>query len=247
MNIRHFITCCMLLLISAEGMQAQSDFGMNVSVGAEKKLPKRFSLGLDAELRTRDNTSTIDRIDIGADLSWKFLPFMKAAIGYEWLYDQRPTSLTYHNDGSPNKITLSYWQPRHRLHADLQGNLKAGRWNLSLRERYQYTHRPISHNRKYDTDTDVWSNVKSKDYHVFRTRLNVSYNIRHCKFSPFANAELFNSNQGIEKTRYTIGTVYNLNKKSAFELYYRFQKVYGEDDENDENMHIIGVSYNLKF
>ncbi len=42
-------------------LMAQSEAGLLMEVGAEKKLSKKFSVGLEADLRTRNNLKTIDR------------------------------------------------------------------------------------------------------------------------------------------------------------------------------------------
>ena len=48
--------------LSLFAANAQSDdFGLDFSLEAEKKISKKWSLGLEAEVRTRDNTKTMDR------------------------------------------------------------------------------------------------------------------------------------------------------------------------------------------
>ena len=47
-----------LALIPAIGF-AQDDFGTILSVEAEKKINKKFTLGLDAEMRTRDDVKEV--------------------------------------------------------------------------------------------------------------------------------------------------------------------------------------------
>ena len=42
-------------------LMAQSEAGLLMEVGAEKKLSKKFSVGLETDLRTRNNLKTMDR------------------------------------------------------------------------------------------------------------------------------------------------------------------------------------------
>lgn len=47
---------------------AQSDdFGVWTSISADKKVNKKFSVGIEAEMRTRNNSEKIDRWSFGVD------------------------------------------------------------------------------------------------------------------------------------------------------------------------------------
>ena len=61
---------------------------------------------------------------------------------------------------------------------------------------------------------------------------------------PWASVELFN-NWSLDKVRYTAGIDYVVKKKHSFSLYYRYQRVYDDDEEG--NMHSLGLSYKFKF
>lgn len=224
-----------------------ADFGIWTDIGAEKKINKKWSVEAETSLRTRDNTSKFDRWSIGVATDYRIARWLKAGAGYDLLVDRRETSLSYHADGSVNKITPAFSQLRHRLHADLTASFKAGRFGFSLRERYQYTLRPTSHNRRYDTDTEEWSDMKSKSSHISRTRLNIEYNIRHCPLTPGIGGELFCGKGGVQKYRLTVGTDIKVDKHNVFTLCYRFQDVTTSDDDGNGNMHILGVGYTHKF
>ena len=67
---------------------AQSDdFGLDFELEVEKKLSKQWSLGLEGEVRTRDNTKTMDRWSGGLSVDYKIAKWLKASAGYTFLYD----------------------------------------------------------------------------------------------------------------------------------------------------------------
>ena len=238
---------------------AQDDFGMFYELGAEKKLSSKWSVSLEGEYRTRNNTKTADRWSAGLSADYKIvkgtLGTVKATAGYSLLYDNNPEKLTYKSSGLPKKWTPGYWGTRHRLYVSLAGSMDLGRFTIGLRERYQYTIRPEKKNQRYEfvyNDEDYLvgnslQSVSSKKKGMLRSRLQVEYNIAHCKFDPFVNAEMFSDDMGIQKMRYQAGVEYKLSKKHAFTLTYRYQDIGGDDDDNDVNSHLIGLSYKFKF
>ncbi len=140
------------LLFVQQPCSAQSDdFGMWTSVELEKKVNKKFSLGLEAEMRTRDDAGEMDRWSFGLSGSYKLTKWLKAGAGYTLLYDNNE-KCSYYDEGDdvepgdPEygkiKRRAQYWGLRHRVYAGLQGSVDVGRFKLSLRERWQYTYRP---------------------------------------------------------------------------------------------------------
>ena len=55
------------LMAHAQG----DDFGMWYEIGAEKKLSSKWSMGLEGEFRTRNNTKTADRWSAGLSGEYK--------------------------------------------------------------------------------------------------------------------------------------------------------------------------------
>ena len=248
---RHLAILCLSILVCQTGYSTasaqSSDFGMLYELGAEKKLSRKWNLGVETELRTRNNTRTLDRWSMGISAGYKIIKGLKASAGYTFLYDNNEEELSLKSDNvRANKWKPSYWGTRHRFNVSLGGNIDWGRLNISLRERWQYTYRPEMADKKYDIDEMTWSATKSKHKHLLRSRLQLSYDFPHWKFDPFANVELFNG-WAIEKMRCNVGIDYKYHKQHVFSLYYRFQKVYEKGDENDHNTHFVGLSYKFKF
>jgi len=227
-------------------VSAQDDFGMWYSVGAEKKIDKKFSVGAEVEFRTRNDSKTVDRWTGAIDASYKLLPWLKASAGYKFLYKNNKEKITYNSDGNYNNWRPSYWGNRHRFFADLTASVKTGDFEFSLRERWQYTYRPEATTTRYDFDNSKWEDttVSGKGKNVLRSRLQVEYDIPNCKITPYANVELYNA-WSIEKTRYTLGADWKLTKQHVLGAYYRYQSI--NDDDDEPNGHIIGLSYKFKF
>jgi predicted porin len=246
---RNLIIILMLLLVGTHQAKAQSDdFGMWYELGAEKKLSNKFSVGAEAEFRTRNNMRTADRFSVGIGAEYKILKQLKASAGYTFLYDNNMEELDLKRDGlTPNKWMPSYWGTRHRFNVSLTGSIDIKRLNLSLRERWQYTYRPEASGKRYDIDNDEWDIKKGKGKNELRSRFQVSYDFPHWKFDPFANIEMFTAKGGTQKMRYQVGVDYKIKKIHNFALTYRFQDVRKDDDDNEANRHLIGISYTYKF
>ena len=242
-------TCVLVALMGlfvAVGYAQQSDFGVWATVGADKKLSKQWSVAGELGLRTRDNSKEMDRYHLGLEADYKPWKFLKMTVGYNFLYDNRSEKVTYHKDGTENKITPAYWWPRHRFLLGVTGSYSLGNLDLSLREMYQYTYRPKASGKKYDTDTKEWEDVKSKSQHQLRSRFQMAYNIGKSPFKPFGSVEMYHGEGGLQKTRYTLGTDIALSKRHSLKVYYRYQDLRVNDDD-DLDLHVLGIGYKYKF
>lgn len=246
---------------------AQSDdFGMWTSVELEKKVNKKFSLGLEAEMRTRDDAGEMDRWSLGISGSYKFTKWLKAGAGYTLLYDNNEKCSYYDDEddeGEPwygkVKRLAQYWGIRHRVYAGLQGSVDVGRFKLSLRERWQYTYRPEKTATRdfyeYDGTTGELKELvkdesekayKGKGKNVLRSRLQVDYDIPSCKVDPYASVELTNA-WSVQKVRYTLGAEWKIRKVHTLNFYYRYQDIRNDDFDSEPDMHILGLGYKYKF
>ena len=235
--------CVMACLMPSVAVAQSDDFGVWTSLSAKKKLAKGVNLSAEAEYRTRDGLKNSERWagNIGVDV--RLLPWLKADAGYTYIYQNNPTETT-----KKGNIVPSYWYSRHRVTASLTGSVKWNRLEFSLRERWQYTYRPEKTVPKFDDDGVTPKDdevVKGKGKNVLRSRLQVEYNIaKKCPFTPFASCELYHSGDGLDKTRWTVGTEYKISKKHTVEVYYRYQN---RADEDEADNHVLGLGYTFKF
>lgn len=238
----------LLILLPLNLWAKGDDFGIWSSLEAEKKLGKRWSVSLETEYRTRDHAGTSDRWSIGLSGDYKCFSWLKAGAGYDLLDDRNPSQKSYHKKGSVNKYTPPYWGLRHRFHADLTGSVKWQDFQFSLRERWQYTYRPEKTIRRYDMDDEEWEDkVKSgKGKNLLRSRFTVDYHIPKSDFEPYAEVEAYQA-RSLEKLRYTMGVGWKITSHHQVEVYYRYQDVRGDDDDSDQDIHILGLGYIFKF
>lgn len=236
--------CC--LVLPAVGCYAQNDdLGVWISAEAKKKIFPGFDAFVEGEFRTCDGLQNVERWSATAGVSYRVMPWLKADGGYTFIYSNRSGELTKKGNWIP-----SYWSPRHRFTASLTGRYTWNRLELSLRECYQFTHRTALSVPKYDGDDGTRKNdeeISAKSKNVLRSRLQAEWNIRKSPFSPYASCELYhNMTDGwaLDKTRWTLGTGYKINKKHALDFFYRYQN---RSDEDETNGHVLGAGYKLKF
>ena len=231
-------------------LSAQSEGGLIVGAEAEKKVDKKLSIGIEADMRTRNDFKTVDRWNFGIGASYKFTKWLKGDVGYNLLDQNFREKISYKASGDLNHRRPSYWGLKHRLHASLTGSYKfSNNIKLSLRERWQYTYRPEKTVQRWDFDDETWEDkVRSgKGKNQLRSRFQFEYDKKDFLLNPYANVELYNS-WSIEKIRYTIGTDVKLGKQHSLGIFYRFQNMKHVDaDDYDPDMHYVGIGYKFKF
>ena len=243
------IVTAFLAVMSLTAM-AQTEGGLIAGAEVEKKVNKQLSVGVEVEMRTRNNFKTMERWSLGVSASYKFNKWLKADAGYTLLNTNFREDISYKSSGAYNNWRPSYWGIRHRVHASLTGTYKfQNNLRLSLRERWQYTSRPEKTVTRWDFDNAYWEDkVRSgKGKNQLRSRLQVEYDKKKALLTPYASVELYNA-WAIEKIRYTVGTDINVTKNHTFNVFYRYQNMKNVDDgDYDPDMHYIGVGYKFKF
>lgn len=146
------VACLSSSVATAQNFSVDDDFGVDISVGAEKELLPDFEISVEGNLRTQDNTQRAERYLLGAELSYKFLNTkkfdMKVSGGFEYMWNQKmeETNLAktpypffatdaqgdviYDNLGQPvfdknycnYNIDERYWRNRHRTSLGLSAS-----------------------------------------------------------------------------------------------------------------------------
>ena len=255
------LAAILITLLPLSAVAQSDDFGLDFNLEAQKKISKKWSVGLEGEFRTRDNTKTVDRWSLGLGVDYKVLKWLKASAGYTFLWDNNER-ISYSDasdvldgdfdtEGEPKK-RANYWAPRHRFNVSLTFDKKLfGDFKFSLRERWQYTYRPehtVSERwsyltQAYDGKEKVYS---GKGKNVLRSRLQVEYDKKGLAVTPYANVEFFNA-WSLQKTRFNVGLDWKLSKQHTIGAFYRYQSVRDDDDDNEPNIHMIGLGYKFKF
>lgn len=212
---------CVFVMPSLAQSEENEDLGGMISLDFSKKLFSDFRLSFEEEYRMRENITQTERFSHTLDFSYKPFKFLKAGVAYNLIQYNHPEHR---------------WQNRHRYYVYLTGDYSFGRFNLSLRERFQHTQWLSAKN-----------NLKQKIY--LRNRLQLEYDIKKSPFEPYASVEFYyalRQSDSNNRWRYTAGTAYKINKKNTLDFFYRYTN-YPDPDKDDENGHMIGIAYSLKF
>ena len=252
--------------------QGESDeFGVWTTLEASKKINKKLKLDFEAELRTIEGLGDLERVSAGAGASYKLTKWLKASAGYIFIYSHNLESKKFKDpvvDEEGNLFSVynvdhAYWTERHRFHVSLSGDYKIGRVEFTLRERLQYTrtNSATTDETKYDYDlgldpilstedneriiTTAPEFKEAKDNTTLRSRLSAKWDIRNCKFTPFASVELYtrlDEWKGCDKLRYRVGTSYKINKDNEISLFYLYQDA---NDDDEPKGHAVGIGYSI--
>lgn len=280
-NCSRYLLATAILVMPACNIHAQEDgdeFGIWGTFEFSKKVNKKTKFVIDAEIRSIEAVNDIERIALGAKLDYKIKEWkgfgykekdqfeIKANIGYSFIYGHTlaEKSIKEIIDEELNRYNYNidddYWANRNRVYLTLTGEYKVGRFEISLRERLQYTHTGsvTTNETKYRWERQggikgEWKEVvegpepefkKAKDNLSLRSRLSVKYDIPNCKITPFVSAELYtrlDEWKGFDKARYRAGASYKINKKNSISLYYLYQDVSGKDPDG----HAAGLEYSI--
>lgn len=160
------------------------EVGARISVGMDKKIIKGLHITLEEEARFDNNFKSFDRLHTTLMLKYKVHKNIKFGLGYAFI---APYS-------SDNK---SFKNLRHRLMLDVSGTLHLGNWNLSLKERFQWTYRA--------GDINVYQ--KPRNMLDLKSRLSIRYKGSRVA-EPYAYVELRNVLNAPVVSAYYDGTNY---------------------------------------
>ena len=286
-----FLAAVSMLVMSAS-LSAQSNWGLRSGIGVEKKITKGLDAGVEAKYYQTDNFKNTDRWSIGLSLDKRLYRneaktfTVKAGLGYKFMNVYNDWSTKYKDDdeGVENKLEPQYYldnkydfnlkdsyvDKRHRISASVQAALEVGRFKISLRETYQFTHTDsASYNvdkYRYDDGQTNWAgkgyrNITGTDYYirndvtvkaasdkrVLRSKVSLDYDIPHWKYDPFVSYELFHGlGNGFtaQKSRLTAGVEFSFKKMHNFEVAYMWQNQHDDDEPAGS---FICLSYKFDF
>ena len=100
MRISDRILLVALLAVMSLTAAAQSEGGLIAGAEVEKKVSKQLTVGVEADLRTRNNFKTMDRWSVGLGASYKFNKWLKADAGYVLLNTNFREGIDYKSSGA---------------------------------------------------------------------------------------------------------------------------------------------------
>jgi long-subunit fatty acid transport protein len=225
---RLLLTTVLLLLASLTLKAQKTDFGLWYEVNAEYGIVKGLRFDFEANVRTDQNASKVEKFYFEPGLRYKFNDYFAAGIYYRFT-EQRETI-----DKSEG---IYEFHPRHRWFVQLKGSLPVYRFTLSARYRFQEQFKTYIEDP--EDEIPVWAH---------RLRMELSYDIKGFPLKPYASvemaSELFASNEiMIEQWRYIVGADYTVNKKHTFGLEYIYNV---SKDSKPAYLNAVGLKYKIK-
>jgi hypothetical protein len=213
-----------LLLLAGNYCYAQrSDAALWMSMNAEKKITKGFSVSLAAELRMNNNITEVGTYFTELGLNYRFSKKVRLSGNYRFMVRSK-------NDGT--------YSNRHRYYFDLAYREKIKSVTVSFRTRFQSQY------------ADIYSSAEGKipEYYL-RNKLTIKYAVTK-KVTPYISAELFTplcnvDGITIDNVRYSGGVEYEFSRAHTLDLFYMLQQEYNV--KNTETDHIIGIGYYFTF
>jgi len=230
---KKFILILILVFSFGQLVLAQSEsYGTWTSIGVEKKLHK-WNLSAETELRTIYYLQLIDRWSVGLSADYNALKYVKVGVGYLFM----------------NSLDKKYdnYQFRNRFYVSTTGKVKFSDFSFSLREKIQVTFKNDSKRIQDDGTIDTY---KINPEWTWRNRMQMSYNIPHCRVTPSLSVESFyqlNNPDGntFDNMRYTLSFDYKINKKNTVQVYGLINSKLNSDDTSGK--YILGVSFTHSF
>jgi hypothetical protein len=199
------------------------DFGMWNTISVNKEITNKLTLGLDQEIRFRDNLSTLNLVYTNIGLTYKLNDYLKFSAVYRFI-DKHKDDFT--------------WGVRHRIYFDAAVKIKPGKFNLSYRARYQVEWRGAGYEQIHGNVPEIY----------LRNLFKIGYKLND-SWEPYVGSEIrfqiqnprIPYHDGFDRTRFMGGLNYEVNKLHVFGLYFLIQKEWNVI--NPETLNILGIEY----
>ena len=204
-----------------------SDFQSWISVGVKTDISKKFSAGIETQLRMRDNSTRPNSLLLDPSISFKANKYLKFSLGYRF-------SARFSSD---NVNTTA-----HRYNIDAEGRKKFRKLTLKLRTRFQKGFTELTYNE----------NRKPYSYPAYsRNKLVIEYEVSK-RISPYAEFELFlplndTRQRNFDRYRATIGSSFDLKNRNTVDCFFRIQKELNTVNPNTDFIIGLGYAYDVNF
>lgn len=209
----------LFFVLSAFVSNAQeNDFQLWGDISGRYKINKKWRLDGEMGLRTRENSQLLKQYYLEFGGRYKISKRFDISAKYRFT--------NYYKFG---KTSI------HRISSDISYDNKWKRFTYELRGRYQ--HEWFVSNYSQEFDEQVW-----------RTKFNLSYNIRKNKLEPFFGFEHFMGLNGKEAwlstdLRWTLGAQFPVNKWSDLKVSYRIETELNK--ANPLTAYVLSISYRI--
>ncbi len=224
------------LLCFATGVNAQSKYGgIWTNIALEKKIFKKWELGLEQELRTDDFLQHLDRWSISGNIEHKIIAPLRVGLNYTLMnvFDKK----------------YEVYQFRNRLQPYLTVKLSWNNFKLSIKEGTQFTKKNDSKRIKKNGKIDQY---KINPAWVWKSNLKLEYKIDKIKTAPGYEFESYyelNNPEGnqFKKYRHTFFLKHKINKRNTIKIFHLTDTRYfkRKDTKYTSSQYIIGISYKI--
>jgi hypothetical protein len=222
--MKKVIAVSLLVFCSVFTASSQTqDFGMWNTVSVNKELTDKITLGIDQEIRFRDNISTLNLVYTNVGLTYKVNNNIKISAVYRFI--------------DKHKDDFS-WGVRHRIYFDAGFKIKPGKFNMSYRARYQMEWRGAGYEQIHGNVPEIY----------LRNLFKIGYKLNDT-WEPYVGSEIrfqirnprIPYHDGFDRTRFMGGLNYEVNKHHTFGIYFLYQKEWNVIDP--ETLNILGIEY----
>jgi hypothetical protein len=218
------LLCCAISVVAQDGTYVEvRDLETWSTIKLEYKPNKKWTLGLEEQLRLKDNSSTVNEYFTQFEVGYKVLDNLELGGALRYIRE---------NDDQGN---IQGYENHFRFHLDATYKYKFGGFRFNHRVRYQ---------NKNELGLDEIDGDYVK--HTLRFKTGFRYKIKNWKFDPKVSAEVFHRSEelednGFNKIRFTLGTDYKIKGAGKIGLFYRMENQLNVSYPKTTN--IIGFKY----
>ena len=154
-----------LLVLPMTAWGQDFSFDARASVEANAKITKGLHVSVREEIRSSGSCTKLGSLRTDVSLTYKPVSFLKVGVGYVHINPFKTDKTIDLADGTEQSYT-GFWNPQHRVYADVTGTLRLGLWSLSLKEKLQLTHNS-------DYNANPYQGTRNKL--ALKSRLGVKY------------------------------------------------------------------------
>lgn len=218
-----FLFCFSIFFCEATFSQKKTkvinDFESWSSIGFTYKPIKKLTLGVEQNLRLKENSATIEKYFTQFNADYKIIKNFEIGVGYRFVRTQDDRYLPESNFENSDRVQL-----------DVSYKNAIKRLSYGVRTRYQL--------KKDDFDSTE----------TLRFRSEIGYNFKKWKLDPEFSGEIFyRTNDSFNNYRLTLSTNIDIDKQSSVKLFVLYENELNE--QFPKSTYVAGFSFThaLKF
>jgi hypothetical protein len=227
-HLNPFLTSLIILLMIlpdsfGQKIKVTSDLRLVTELDVEKSIGKDWKIGVGVKSWLEKDISELGEIDLDATIGYQPFKFISTDVGYRW---------------SKKRNKEDDFIAHNRFNLSLDFIAKIERLKIDYRIGYQNI-----------DDENLWEIENNPAKNILRNRIQIRYNIRKSRFTPFIFTEhyglLYSGDDYGIKIKLEIGTNYTLKKHHELKIYYRVDKELNND--NPFTFYSLGIGYKFQF